>query len=310
MFITDINLYNFRNFLNKKFTFKNKKTLIFGKNGSGKTSILEAIYVLSFGKSFRSKKDINLITLGKNQSSLIGNFNTIKGKENIKIIFTEKGKKVYFNSKLVKLSEFFGNINTVIFSQKDIELIEGSPEVRRRFIDLLFSQIDEKYFTALIKYFKILKQKNYYLKSETIDKNLLDTLNTSLINMGSEIIFLRRKYLDEFFYHTQNIINSYDFKFLKNCAFEYYTNIIPADINIFDNLEKIKEQYKKTLYDIQEKEMVYKYSIVGPHRDDVVFSIKGKKYSDYSSTGEKKLLSIILKISESNFLSIKKIDEL
>ena len=304
MWLSNLKLHNFRNYLKNEFSFNNKKVIITGENASGKTSILEAIYLLCFGKSFRAKKDVNLINLNNSEAYLSGEFHTQTESDlNISINIGLK-KNIKINNKSIdRFSRLIGSVNTILFSERDIDLIERSPDLRRRFIDIIFSQIDQSYLTHLIKYQKILEQRNYCLRNDENDENLIVSLNRNLIEHGAEIVYLRMKYLKDVFTLIYNVISQYNISCLKDLYIEYSTNVINSQEEDALDIEGTRSLFNQKLMDAHKKELDLRFTFIGPHRDDIIFCRnEGHGFLEYSSTGERRLLSVILKITESGFL--------
>ncbi len=306
MWIKNLKLNYFRNAIHKEFNFDNKKIIISGNNGSGKTSLLEAIYLLSLGKSFRTSKDSNLINIESKEAYITGQF-ILQEEKSLDISIDISNRKIINinNKNIKKLSQLIGTINIILFTETDIDVIERSPELRRKFIDIIFSQINKDYLSALIKYYKTLQQRNLYLKFEKNNEDLLDSFNRSLVQYGVEIIYFRIIFLKEFFLLLKKVINKFNVNFLENITFKYFTNVFNNksfdDLDI--NKEIIKDYFYKKLKNNYKKEKVLKFTISGPHRDDILI-LKDNKYKfiEFSSTGERRLLALILKMTESVFI--------
>lgn len=310
MWIKKLKLNYFRNAVKKEFDFNNKKNIIIGNNGSGKTSLLEAIYLFSFGKSFRTQKESSLININSPESYIEGEF-FLESPLNISIGISNKKTIKINNNSIKRLSELIGTINTIIFTEKDIDLLERSPDYRRRFVDIIFSQMNKDYLLNLMKYHKTVEERNAYLKTDSNDKNLIDAYNKSLVESGSELINSRILYLRNFFLLLEKEIKKFDIPFLKNIIIEYNTNVLNRDIINDENInkKKIKKEFNKKLKENFKKEKELKFTINGPHRDDIYFyKEKGYKFSDYSSTGERRLLAILIKMTEAQFLYENKND--
>ena len=177
MWIKDIKLNNFRNYNNKEIQLHENINVFFGENAQGKTNIIESIFLCSIGKSFRTNKEKELIKFNCEKASVQINYQKSDRDGNIKIEIGEK-KQVYLNGiKIKKLSELLGNINIVIFTPDDINILKGGPQNRRRFLDIMISQLRPNYMHILSLYNKTLEQRNNYLKqikTEKKDENLLE----------------------------------------------------------------------------------------------------------------------------------------
>ncbi|MBU1077786.1 MAG: DNA replication and repair protein RecF [Spirochaetes bacterium] len=247
MWIQHLSLHYFRNLINNEFKFNNKKIIISGKNGTGKTSILEAIYLLSLGRSFRAKKDSNLIHYNSAAGNVAGNF-VLQDKEKIDIHLHISNKKIFtINNKSIKrLSQLIGIVNTILFMDKDIDIIERAPELRRKFIDIIFSRVDRKYLSTLIKYYKTLEERNSFLRASIQDQTLLESLNSSLIRYGTEIICLRMNYLKQFLIILKGLIKSYDISIYGDITVKYHTDLFDIDQDTPDG-EKDRDLIKKEI---------------------------------------------------------------
>ena len=184
MWINNIKLSNFRNYNKKEINFYENINVFFGENAQGKTNIIESIFLGSIGKSFRTNKEKELIKFNEEKALIEINFQKSDRDGNIKIEIGDK-KQIYLNGiKLKKLSELLGNINIVIFTPDDINILKGGPQNRRKFLDIMISQLRPNYMHVLTLYNKTIEQRNNYLKQikiENKDENLLDIWDEKLI---------------------------------------------------------------------------------------------------------------------------------
>lgn len=196
MQLKTLQLVNFRNYDNLHINFNEKINLLVGKNGQGKTNIVESIYMLSFGKSFRTSKDKEIIKFEKENLYVGGSFSKYNSDYLIEIAIGKNKKGVKVNKvHIQKMYELLGNLNVVIFSPEDLKLVKEGPKERRAFIDKEISQIMPKYYSYLTNYNKILFQRNKLLKGHVVDTNLLDVYDESLARYGSYIYILRRDFI-------------------------------------------------------------------------------------------------------------------
>ena len=175
MWIKEIELKNFRNYKEEKISLKNNVNILYGENAQGKTNIIESIFLCSMGKSFRTTKDKEMIKINERNCSVEVEYEKSDREGQIKIEIGNK-KNIFINGiKIKKLSELLGKINVVIFTPDDIEIIKGGPEKRRKFLDIMISQLRPNYMHILSLYNKTLEQRNNYLKqikTEKKDENL------------------------------------------------------------------------------------------------------------------------------------------
>ena len=162
MYITKLKLKNFRNYEEQEIDFNKNINILYGDNAQGKTNILEAIFLCAMGKSFRNKKDVELIKFDENNSLIEIDFQKVDRDGKIKIEIGEK-KIISINGiKLKKLSEILGNINVVIFSPDDINILKNGPSSRRKFLDIMISQLRPLYVYNLNLFLKTLEKRNNY----------------------------------------------------------------------------------------------------------------------------------------------------
>lgn len=310
MWLKYVQLKNFRNYLSCEFNFYEKKNIITGKNGSGKTSLLEAIYIISNGKSFRSP---DFFIPNYNSDTYYIKAELVETEEiihTIEISYTklEKRKLIKFDtSPVANFSRIIGTLKSVLFAQKNLLIIDGSPEIKRKFLNRLFAQIDDEYYSNLIKYTKILESRNFVLKQEDNPQKFknIEILNQSLIEYGSKIVFKRFQYVSELSKIFTQEIKKREID-LNQPEIKYISNIIE---NSFVDIENIKENYLKLLEKELKKEILLGHTIYGPHRDSIIF-INRERYdlSEILSLGEKRVVSLITKFAEFYFIKSRTSD--
>ena len=200
MYIKKVKLENFRNYDNLEVEFKKDFNLIYGNNAQGKTNILEAIYLSAIGKSFQTNKDSEMIKIGKEKAKVEIEYET-KDREG-KITVEIADKKTFFINgiKQKKISDIIGKINIVLFYPDNIEIIKGGPAERRRFLDIMISQLKPNYIHILNKYLKTLDQRNAYLKQIKFDnksKDMLEIWDESLSQLSYQIYTYRSEYIQK-----------------------------------------------------------------------------------------------------------------
>ena len=208
MWITNIKLNNFRNYNKKEIKLHENINVFFGENAQGKTNIIESIFLCCIGKSFRTNKEKELIKFNEEKTSVEINFQKSDREGNIKIEIGEK-KQVYLNGiKIKKLSELLGNINIVIFTPDDINILKGGPQNRRRFLDIMISQLKPNYMYNLNLYLKTLEQRNNYLrqiKEYNKDENLLEIWDEKLAEYAFNIYNYRNEFINKIKNKIKNI---------------------------------------------------------------------------------------------------------
>lgn len=289
MQVTNLKLINFRNYDLLNISFSKKRNIFFGENGSGKTNILEAIYVLALTKSFRTINDKILIKTKTKNLKIEGEI-LEKNKRKYFLEICEDGKKVKINSKkILKLSEYISNINVVLFSPDDFKLIKDTPNVRRKLLNVDIIQFDNEYLSLLNKYNKTLKHRNSYLRTMYLnsmaDKEYLDILTSNLIDIGLKIYEKRSFFLNK----INNIINKkyYQITKIDSLKLDY--------VSEFKNLdkEKLLKKYNNNL----SKDLAFGKTTIGIHHDDYKFILKKVNIKEYGSEGQQKNAVISYKLS-------------
>ena len=200
MYIKKVTLNNFRNYDNQEIEFGNNINIIYGYNAQGKTNILEAIFLASMGKSFRSKKDSDLIKFDKNNAKIKINYEKKDREGNIEVLVNSQ-KTFFLNGvKQNKISDIIGKVNVIMFTPDDINIIKSSPQKRRKYIDMMISSLKPNYIYLLNNYNKIIEQRNNYLKQikfENKPENMLDVWDEQLANFSAQIFEYRKKYIDK-----------------------------------------------------------------------------------------------------------------
>ncbi len=288
MNITKIKLENFRNYTNQEIIFNNGINVIYGNNAQGKTNILEAIFLCSMGKSFRTNKDKELVKINEDFAKINIEYEKSDRKGKIEYIISDK-KNISINGvKIKKLSELLGNINSIIFSPDDMEILKDGPQKRRKFLNMLISQLRPRYLFNLNDYNKTLEQRNNYLrqiKYENKPKNMIDIWNEKLANHAQIIYEYRKEFVDKL---LKKIVNIH-----KNIT----NNSEQININYISEF-KNKEEYIKKLNEKLNKDIERGYTSTGIHRDDFEVYINGKNINLYGSQGQFRTAILSLKLSE------------
>ena len=292
MWINKIKINNFRNYNKEEIDLNKNINLFYGENAQGKTNIIEAIFLSSMGKSFRAKKDKEMINLNSERAEIEIEYKKIDRDGKIKIEIFNK-KNIYINGiKIKKLSELLGNINIVIFTPDDINILKGGPQNRRRFLDIMISQLKPNYMYHLNLYLKTIEQRNNYLRQireENKDENLLDIWDEKLIE-HAEIIF---KYRNEFIKKIKEKI--------KDVHNEITNGKEEIEIEYISEC-KSKEKYLNLLKERRKLDIIKGFTTKGIHRDDFMIYINKKQLDIYGSQGQHRTAILSLKLSELNIV--------
>ena len=289
MYIEEIKLKNFRNYNSQEIKLKNGINLFYGNNAQGKTNIIESVFLCSMGKSFRARRDKELINFNNNDQATIELKYLKKDRDGkIKYIIGEN-KNIFINNvQIKKMSEILGNINIVLFSPEDINIIKDGPSNRRKFLNMMISQLRPNYIYTYNLYLKTLEQKNNYLKNinnENKNDDLLDIYDEKLAEYGIII----NKYRDEFINKIKEKIKEIH----KNVTKEKEEIKIKYISDCFE-----KENFLKILKDNRNQDILKGHTSVGIQRDDIYFFINSKKIDIYGSQGQQRTSILSLKLAE------------
>ncbi len=298
MHITDLELTNFRKF--KKIKLNNLKRInaIIGKNGVGKTSIIESIYFGSIAKSFKSYYDDVLLNEEESFFKIKINLEKENFNKKLEIIVNGKDKKAKIDGQLIKkLSNYICEYSVVLFSPDDIRLIKDNPNTRRNYLNIKLSNINKEYIDLINNYNKLIKSKNDYLKKINLNSNLdekyLDVLDEKIAEIGINICKYRKEYIE----NVNEYINIIFKKFKKEDEIKLKY--------LSDFLNKTKKDIILMLKKVRKKEIILGLTTTGVHRDDFEFIHNNKNAVNYSSQGVQKLILLSLKLSEIKLLDNK-----
>ena len=292
MYIEKIRLQNFRNYENLEIDLNKNINIIYGENAQGKTNIIESIFLCAFGKSFRTSKEKEMIKFNE-EKSLVEAFYQKKDRDGkIKIELGNK-KQISLNGiKIKKLSELLGNINIVIFTPEDINILRDGPAKRRRFLDMMIGQLRPNYVYNLNMYTKTIEQRNNYLrqiKEENKPEEMLEIWDEKLAEYGEKVYIYRKEFIEKI-YNKINEIHGNITDNKETLKIEFISNC--------DN----KEKYLKLLKERRKLDIIKGFTTKGIHRDDFVIYINSKEVNIYGSQGQNRTVVLSLKIAELNVI--------
>ncbi|MCK9217670.1 MAG: DNA replication/repair protein RecF [Firmicutes bacterium] len=302
MNIEFIYLKNFRNYEELSIKLNPGINIIFGENAQGKTNILESIYLLSMGKSYRTQKYNEMIKWDKEKCKVYIEYNKKDIEGNIEFFIAKnKKKQIKINGVNVeKVSDILGRINTVMFSPEHIKIIKEGPVERRRFIDAILSQVKPSYYYNLIQYLKVLGQRNVLLSDEKRKNELgktLDIWDNQLIEYGSKVIKERYIFINNIS-KTASSINDKLSGGKENLVLKY-----KPSVNIHDySSDNIKKSYESIITKGRAKDIKRGITNWGPHRDELIFSIGEKELRNFGSQGQQRSALLSLKLAETIFI--------
>ncbi|WP_226038303.1 DNA replication/repair protein RecF [Aquibacillus saliphilus] len=299
MHIHHLTLRNYRNYDQLQLKFDDRINVIIGENAQGKTNLMESIYVLAFSKSYRTPKDKELIQWEQEYAKIEGSVFKRKRTFPLEIVISQKGKKAKLNHiEQRRLSDYIGALNVVMFAPEDLNLVKGSPQIRRRFIDMEIGQIQPMYIYHLGQYLKVLKQRNHLLKNlqrnRQTDRTMLHVLTEQLIEHAAVIIEKRFKFLD-MLRKWAGPIHQGITRGIEQLEIRYNASI---DVSEQDNREKIVNIYYQKFSEIEDREVERGSTLIGPHRDDLLFYVNDKDVQTYGSQGQQRTTALSLKLAE------------
>lgn len=306
MYLKTLRLNNYRNFLKLSINFTPDLNIFIGDNAQGKTNLLEALNLIIRGNSYRTKNDQELINWSNESTFLYGEIN--KDEENFQINLSLEKKPESFNKfKLIKIIKINQNIQRksilnkefkgVVFSPEHLQIIKGAPSIRRKFLNEQISQIYPLYYRYLSDYYRILGQRNNILKKEINQRELRERLliwDPQLIEKGSFLILTRIRFLKKINY----LADKFHQKITKGkeiLKIIYQSNILK---DYQENISFISKAFEDKIKEHKEKEIKYKISLFGPHRDDFLVSINEFNIASYGSQGQQRTSVLSLKLAE------------
>ena len=289
MFIKNIVLSNFRNYDNQEINLNKNINIIYGNNAQGKTNIIESVFLCAYGKSFRAKKDSELIKFDKDICKVEVSYSKVDREGTIKAEINDK--KTFFANgvKQNKISDIIGKINVVIFTPDDIEIIKDGPQKRRRFLDMMISSLRPNYLHLLNSYNKILDQRNNYLrqiKLENKNPAMLDIWDEQLSEYSFKIYEYRKYFIEKISNSIEDIHSLITKSGKEEIKIKYISN------------SKNKEAFLENLKKSRAVDIKRGFTATGVHRDDFMIYINSKPVSIFGSQGQQRTAILTLKLCE------------
>lgn len=289
MYFTSVKLKNFRNYTEESVEFHPRVNLITGNNAQGKTNLLESLYIMSLGKSFRTSKDSEMIRFGE-EFCRVETVSSKDGEElSVIIDYRKDGKSVQIDGvKINKNIEMLSHVYTVVFSPEDLKIVKEEPDKRRKFIDRELCQLKPVYYKNLARYKKILQQRNMFLKNGEINQAMLDVWNEELASYGSKIILERNRFISHLNEMSRELHHGItDGK--EHLEISYESNV---------PVEGLKESFLQKLKSHQHLDVMRGNTSVGPHKDDLKICVDGVDIRHYGSQGQQRTAALSLKLAE------------
>lgn len=310
MKIKGLYLHNFRNYGLCSLQFPAMVNIFYGKNAQGKTNLLEAIFYAAFGMSHRTFQEDDLFGEGRREMAVKADFTSFDSDYEIKIKRYEQNgrikKEFLLDNVNIKAKEHYGTLNTVMFSPEDLQLIKGEPQLRRRFFDMQIAQTDKAYYELLVKYNRLLQQRNRLLKEirdNNGDKGQLNLWNNELGASAARIIKKRLAALKELLVIASGIYASIaggSESMLINYALKTSNDFILQQSDKSES--EWQEFYLKELYERQALDILRGNTSIGPHRDDLFFYVSGKLLKAFGSQGQQRSAALALKLAQLEYV--------
>lgn len=300
MILENIQLQHFRNYENVSLEFSPDINVFIGDNAQGKTNLMESIYVLAIARSHRASKDREMIQLGEEFARISGSVKKSTTTVPLEVILMKKGKRAKVNHlEQSRLSDYIGHFNVVIFAPEDLDLVKGAPMVRRRFIDMELGQMDAIYLHHLSAYQKILKQRNAYLKNiylpnRSFDETYFDVLSDQLSAEAVHVMKSRQWFVQQ----LENWAKETHEKITQDQESLAIHYIHTSTIDDFTDIDKNYELFREQLAGEREREKKQGTTVIGPHRDDLSFTINGLDVQTYGSQGQQRTTALSVKLAE------------
>ena len=299
-YIKDIDITSYRNIEKAAVTFSPGINIIYGENAQGKTNFMEAVWLMSGGKSFRGTKDKDMIAFGADTFRIEGT--VVNDSEEVKITIACAKDNPRYSSRMAKVnnsafvspSRIAGNFYRVIFSPVHLNIISGGPALRRKFADACLCQMYPGFMENYRQYLHIIDQRNNFLKSiknyDTDQQSaIFDTLDTTLANLGYEIYKMRKEFIE----------------LLAEYAGSYYDKISHGREKlsfIYRDMGKSADEIYSKLVNNRERDKILGYTSTGIHREDIDIYLDGKKAGEYASQGQQRSIVIAMKLAESDIM--------
>jgi DNA replication and repair protein RecF len=311
MKITNLRVENFRNYASLNLPLQNAVNIIYGDNAQGKTNFLEAIYYAAFGIPARTRNEDELVRFTTDSfcSEVRFTNNFTENKITVKrwLQLNRWKKEIYLNDNKISAKEHYGLLNVVLFAPDDLQIVKGEPGLRRKFLDMEIAQTNKYYYELLVKYNKILSQRNKFLKNardtEVTDEEQLRIWDEELAAVAAEIVVIRLEVLSK----------------ISKIAAEVYGRITEAkevfsvdyllktaqDSEIENNLQEkdeFRSFYRQELMKRRALDILRGYTSIGPHRDDLVIKVNANNLKSYGSQGQQRSGALALKLAELEFI--------
>jgi DNA replication and repair protein RecF len=298
LYISEVNYVNFRNLADASLAFSPRINLLYGKNGQGKTNLLELIYFLSTGKSFRTKNQRELVKFGRTKCGAHAAYVDSVSEKKLIVKLLEGKKEFVWNGKRIPYEDFYGKFNVVAYIPEDVAIINGMPNVRREFFDGEIAQFDPDFFRTAGKFQNLLKIRNKYLKEKIWKNDEFSVYEDEFVKAGAAIMKTRVDYV-----RILSSVLSLNYRKLFDETKELELVYACALGNIRKKtLPEIEQALREEIGKLRQKETLLGFSLTGPQKDDFLFYLNGQEAKTTASQGEKKSILFSLKMAEMDMI--------
>lgn len=297
MYFKEVELKNFRNYKEQKVIFDKKLNLFLGKNAQGKTNLLESLFIMSLGRSFRTNKDQDMIAFGEEASKVRCVVCDEEGGRDseIEIYYKPEGKIIKINGvKLPRTIDLLEHVYIVVFSPDDLKIIKEGPENRRHFLDRELCQIKPVYYSDLANYRKTLRQRNTLLKERNNDRNLIAVFNDALSHYGIRIVEERERFTERLCEISREIHRGIS-NGKEKLSISYEASSGNRGLK---SREERQLEYKRKLTEGLEGDFDKGYTSFGPHKDDLAIVINDIDIRNFGSQGQQRSAALSMKLAE------------
>ncbi|MGK0552710.1 DNA replication/repair protein RecF [Enterococcus faecalis] len=300
MRLNKISLQHYRNYEAVTLAFPKTLNIFLGENAQGKTNLLEGIYVLAMTRSHRTSNEKELINWHGQAAKISGIVEKKSGKIPLEMTISNKGRKTKVNHiEQKRLSSYIGQLNVILFAPEDLSLVKGSPQIRRKFIDMELGQVNPIYLYDLVQYQAVLKQRNQYLKQlvekKQTDTVYLDILTEQLAEFGGKVLFARLTFVKKL-EHWANLLHQKISHQKETLTIEYAASV--SDLTAEQTLEEMQQVLLKSLMEQRKRELFKANTFLGPHRDDLLFMVNDQNVQTYGSQGQQRTTALSVKLAE------------
>ncbi|SHE86633.1 DNA replication and repair protein RecF [Seinonella peptonophila] len=293
--IQSLQVKEYRNIQSAQLDFSSDLQLFIGLNAQGKTNLLESIFLLALGKSHRTRSHRDLIQFGKPFAVVAATIQKPHTTDHVRIVLSEKGKRIEKNGvEQPRLSQYVGTLPAVLFSPEDLELVKGSPRVRRRFLDMEIGQVSPTYIYQLNQYQQLIQQRNRLLKDPVPSESILEVLDQQLVQFSIPIWKRRLLFLNSLKVWAKE---TYQMIADEKETLEVYYQPSTTQLSQHESAEW-EDMLSQEIRQIRTKELRRRTTLIGPHRDDLRLEVAGVDVGAFGSQGQQRTAALALKLAE------------